>query len=84
MKPRTPMGKFLAKLRLDRNEKLADMGKNIGTCQSMLSMVEHVQKKMPVGWIKKIALGYSLTDKQAREFMSAFLETYGPNDEEEK
>lgn len=71
----TETGKFLRKLRIDRNEKQKDMAEKLDVSVAFLSAVETGKKKMPASWISRICDIYELADKQRREFMSAVAET---------
>ena len=71
----TETGKFLRKLRIDRNEKQKDMADRLDVSVSFLSAVETGKKKMPSLWKKRICDIYKLTDTQKCEFMNAIAET---------
>lgn len=71
----TETGKFLRKLRIDRNEKQKDMAEKLDVSVAFLSAVETGKKKMPASWISHICDIYRLTDRQRREFMDAVAET---------
>ena len=71
----TSVGKFLRKLRIDKEEILRDMAKNLGVTSSFLSAVENGKKKMPDAWLPKLAKLYNLTSAQIAELKEAILES---------
>lgn len=71
----TSIGKFLRKLRIDRNEILLNMSEKLGVMPSFLSAVENGKKKMPTAWRTKIVELYNLTDAQINEFENAIAAT---------
>ncbi len=71
----TEFGVFVRKLRLDHAELLKDMAEKLEVSPSFLSAVENGKKKIPAGWIDKIASDYSLSDEQVRDLEFAVMET---------
>lgn len=71
----TSLGRFLRKLRIDRNELLKDMSEKLGVSVSFLSAVENGKKHMPANWNALICKIYKLTDDQQSEFTKAIAET---------
>ena len=43
----TALGKFLRKLRVDRDERLYDMAENVGVSSAFLSGVENAIRRLP-------------------------------------
>ncbi len=71
----TALGKFLKKLRVDRNEVLKDMSARLEVTASFLSAVENGKKRMPSEWNGKLCEAYGL-DADARKLLtSAIAET---------
>ena len=52
----TEFGKFLRKIRIDRQELLRDMAGTLGVSVAYLSAVENGKRNVPVSWINKIIL----------------------------
>ena len=71
----TSLGRFLRKLRIDRNELLKDMAAKLDVSVSFLSAVENGKKHMPASWNKQICDLYDLTESQRNEFTNAVAET---------
>ncbi len=71
----TELGKFLRKLRIDKEEVLLDMANKLGVAPSFLSSVENGKKRMPSAWNKKICDLYELTDLQRELFDQAVAST---------
>ena len=71
----TSLGRFLRKLRIDRNELLKDMAAKLDISVSFLSAVENGKKHMPASWNKQICDLYDLTESQCSEFTNAVAET---------
>ena len=68
----TELGKFLKKLRVDRNEVLKDMAGKLGVTASFLSAVENGKKRMPSEWNGKLCVAYSL-DSDNRKLLTAAI-----------
>ncbi len=68
----TELGKFLKKLRVDRNEVLKDMAGKLGVTASFLSAVENGKKRMPSEWNGKLCAAYSL-DSDNRKLLTAAI-----------
>lgn len=71
----TQLGKFLRKLRIDKNEILKDMADKLGVTVSFLSAVENGKKRMPSSWNTKICELYDLDDNQEDEFTKAIAKS---------
>lgn len=71
----TALGRFLRKLRIDRNEILKDMADKLEVAVSFLSAVENGKKRMPAEWNQKISNLYNFSDKQNAEFSSAIADS---------
>ena len=71
----TSLGRFLRKLRIDRNELLKDMAEKLNVSVSFLSAVENGKKHMPASWNMQICELYELTDDQRSEFTRVIAET---------
>ncbi len=71
----TELGRFLRKLRIDREEILRDMAQKLGVSSAFLSAVENGKKKMPDTWISKLKEQYDLTPAQISELKNAVMES---------
>ncbi len=71
----TSIGKYLRKLRIDREEVLRDMAKNLNVSSAFLSAVENGKKSFPETWIPKIEECYYLNSKQIEELKNAIIES---------
>ena len=71
----TSLGRFLRKLRIDRNELLRDMAEKLRVSVSFLSAVENGKKHMPATWNTQICEIYELSEDQRSEFTRAIAET---------
>lgn len=68
----TEFGKILRKLRIDRQELLRDMAKNLGVSSAYLSAVETGKRKIPADWCPKIISLYKLDFDAAQEIKWAY------------
>ena len=71
----TDLGRFLRKLRIDRNELLKHMAQKLDVSVSFLSAVENGNKKMPSEWNERICTLYDLNPQQQAEFTEAIAKT---------
>jgi len=62
------LGKFLRKIRIDRDELLADMARNLGVSSAFLSQIENGGKKPPKDWENAFLAKYELNREQEQEF----------------
>ena len=62
------LGKFLRKVRIDREELLADMARNLGVSSAFLSQIENGGKKPPKNWEEEFLAKYDLSIEQEQEF----------------
>lgn len=60
----TEFGKFLRKLRIDRNELLKDMSEKLNITVAYLSAVENGKRDVPDNWLNKIKELYNLSDDE--------------------
>ena len=67
----TALGKFLRKIRVDRDERLYDMAKRLGVSSAFLSGVENGHKKASVNLINKIVEYYNLNESQQEKLKDA-------------
>ena len=67
----TEFGKFTRKLRIDKNELLIDMSKNLNVTSSFLSAVEVGKRNVPSKWMDILAEKYSLNEQQILELRTA-------------
>ncbi|WP_338433809.1 helix-turn-helix transcriptional regulator [Ligilactobacillus saerimneri] len=67
----TALGKYLRKLRIDRDEKLYDMSKKLGVSAPFLSGVENGHKKASQSLLNKIIGIYNLSEEQQEELQYA-------------
>lgn len=56
----TPFGKYLRKLRIDRNELMKDMADKLKVTSSYLSAVEMGKKPVPDSWLPVLSKEYQL------------------------
>ena len=61
---RTPFGIFMAKLRIDHDESMKQMGERMECTQNYLSVVELGKRPVPKDWHKRIVLAYGLSFEQ--------------------
>lgn len=71
----TTLGKFLRRLRLDRDEILKDMAEKLSVTSSFLSAIENGKKKMPNTVKDKLLKYYTLSESELEEFEKALLES---------
>ena len=69
----TELGKFLRKLRIDRNELLKDMADTLKVSTAFLSAVETGKKSPPNGWHEVIPKLYQLGEPQHEAFCDAWV-----------
>lgn len=67
-------GKFCRKLRIDNDQLLADMAKELGVSSAFLSKVENGRKKPPKSWRNKIILRYQLDESKIAELDECLFE----------
>lgn len=67
-------GKFCRKLRIDKNELLYDMAKNLEVSSAFLSKVENGKKKPPKEWRENLIRIYGLNEEQIRELDQCMYE----------
>ena len=63
----TEFGKILRKIRIDNQELLKDMAKKLGVSSAYLSAVETGKRKVPNGWVTKVANLYVLDGESKDE-----------------
>lgn len=68
---RTEFGKYVKKLRVDRDELLGDMSEKLGVTSSFLSAVELGKKDVPSHWFNLITSTYKLNTNQRDELEEA-------------
>lgn len=71
----SPLGRFLRKLRIDRNELLKTMAEKLNVSSAFLSAVEMGRKRMPEGWEQTLSDGYHLDAAQRTELSDAIAES---------
>lgn len=71
------LGKFLRKLRIDRDELLKNMADRLEMSSAMLSSIENEKRKAPRWFADRLAKAYGLDDK-AKEEIEYLVETTGP------
>lgn len=67
----TALGKFLRKIRIDRDERLYDMAKHLGVSSAFLSGVENGHKKASTALINNIIDIYNLDAVQQEQLKDA-------------
>lgn len=73
--PATEYGKYLKKLRIDKDKTLAAMSKDMGIAPSYLSAIESGERVIPVDFTEKISEKYSLDDTAKDELRELELKT---------
>lgn len=73
--PATEYGKYLKKLRIDKDNTLAAMAKDMGIAPSYLSAIESDERVIPVDFTEKISEKYSLDDTAKEELRELELKT---------
>ena len=68
------LGKFLRKIRIDREELLADMARKLGVSSAFLSQIENGGKKPPKNWEEDFLAVYELDKNQEQEFRDCVFE----------
>lgn len=63
----TEFGKAVRKARIDANETLLSMAKEIGTTPAFLSGMETGRKKIPVEWVEKISAFFKKKNVQTED-----------------
>lgn len=63
----TEFGKWCRYLRIDENERLADMAARIGVSSAFLSAIEHGKRNVPVKMLASIKREYSLNEAEIRK-----------------
>ena len=71
----TPLGRFLRKLRIDRNELLKTMADKLNVSSAFLSAVEMGRKHMPATWERTLVEDYRLDAGQTAELSNAIAES---------
>lgn len=73
--PATEYGKYLKKLRIDKDNTLAAMANDMGIAPSYFSAIESGERVIPVDFTEKISEKYSLNDTAKDELMELELKT---------
>lgn len=73
--PATEYGKYLKKLRIDKDKTLAAMAKNMGIAPYYLSAIESGERVIPVDFTEKISEKYSLDNTAKDELRELELKT---------
>ena len=71
----TALGRFLRKIRIDRNELLKDMADKLEVSASFLSAVENGKKSMPSEWNSRLPELYNFSTDQLLDFTEAVAES---------
>ena len=71
----TSLGRFLRKLRIDRNEILADMADKLSITASFLSAVENGKRSAATAWRNVLVKAYRLDTSEQAALDKAFVET---------
>ena len=73
--PATEYGKYLKKLRIDKDKTLAAMAKDMGIAPSYLSAIESGERVIPVDFTEKVSEKYLLDDTAKDELRELELKT---------
>lgn len=68
----TSFGKFLRNLRMDMGELLLNMAAKLDVSPAFLSGVENGKRKIPEGWLAKIASLYGLSEEKFLQMKDCF------------
>ena len=68
----TEFGKALRKIRIDHQELIRDMAKNLSVSSAYLSAVENGKRKASASWIDTIATHYGLDKDQKNQLQEAY------------
>jgi len=71
----TSFGKFLRNLRMDVGELLLEMAAKLHVSPAFLSGVENGKRKIPEGWLARIASLYKLSDEQSAKMKDAYFDS---------
>ena len=71
----TSFGKFLRNLRMDIGELLLNMAEKLHVSPAFLSGVENGKRKIPEGWLTKIADLYGLSEEQNEKMKAAYYDS---------
>lgn len=71
----TPLGKYLRKLRIDKDLLMKDMAADLGITKSHLSAIELGKRNLPRSLADKIIVVYKLNYKEKMKFNTALLES---------
>lgn len=71
----TELGKFLKKLRIDRDELMKDMATKTGIASSTLSSIEMGRRNPPKGFVEKLTTEYKITGSQLEDLKIAVLQS---------
>lgn len=68
----TAFGRFLRKLRIDRQELLKDMSAKLNVSSAYLSAVETGKRKIPASWVSIISNLYHLSKDEQADLQDAY------------
>lgn len=71
----TPFGKYLRKMRIDKDESMDDMAKRLGVSKTYLSFIENGSREINQPLAFKIMNEYNISGPEAQEFLKAFYAT---------
>lgn len=71
----TEIAKFLRKLRIDRDESLGDMAKNLELSAAYLSAIENAKRVVPAEMKEKLFSKYCLSEEKQLEFSKIVAES---------
>lgn len=71
----TSFGKFLRNLRMDEGELLLNMASKLEVSPAFLSGVENGKRKIPEGWLSKIASLYGLSEEKFLQMKDCFRDS---------
>ena len=71
----TELGRFLRKLRIDKDELMKDMADRMKIASSTLSSIEMGRRNPPKGFVEKLASEYGIEGAQLDELKTAALQS---------
>ena len=71
----TEFGKFIRKLRIEKDEILKNMSDKLGVSPAYLSAVENGKRKIPSNWEVKLIQIYNLSVEEAENLKIAIVKT---------
>lgn len=82
-KSKTPLGRYLKKLRKNRKETRSIMSRKVGVCETTLYNVERGKSPIPKNFEARFLKAYKLSEEEIKDFWDSIEQTRkGATDEE--